>query len=234
MATGGAADFVEAFLEATKCDLDSPVTSNYGRKIVEYRDKAQVMADTLDGDTASLVRVRKAAKELHETTLLLQRQERELAAATREVAEYRAARAVDDSESEVGAALLKFSMLISELALLTTGLTRNVHNHLVHPMDVLLKDDFRSKMDLKKSVDKAVKDYETRFGKIERDVRLQNKMSGYTRSALSHSELSEQLSKERTCVQYELCKFLLTVGAIEDKKGPDLLRHFIDFFRSQE
>ncbi|VDK76665.1 unnamed protein product [Gongylonema pulchrum] len=34
-------------------------------------------------------------------------------------------------------------------------------------------------------------------------------------------------------VQYELCKFFMAVDTVEYRRGPQLLRHFMELVRSQ-
>ncbi|MFH4982580.1 hypothetical protein AB6A40_009289 [Gnathostoma spinigerum] len=58
---------VASFITSVKGDLDSPVTSNFGNRVGEYRAQAQRIADEIDGDSADFERMRRIAKEIEET-----------------------------------------------------------------------------------------------------------------------------------------------------------------------
>uniref|UniRef100_A0A183V977 Arf-GAP with coiled-coil, ANK repeat and PH domain-containing protein 2 n=1 Tax=Toxocara canis TaxID=6265 RepID=A0A183V977_TOXCA len=175
------------------------------------------------------------------------------------LAEKWTSRSENENDSDAAIALLKMELFLRGKAELASGQLRNWHNNMTHPLDLLVAapNDFRTK-----TVDKACRDYESRFLKAETEARKAAKQLGYTRSQLNHGELAEQLSRERLLVQYELCKvkrshfflfllplqfdkplrttclhffllFLLGMDSIEDKRGPQLLRHFMELFRNE-
>ncbi|MCP9265137.1 GTP-ase activating protein for Arf containing protein [Dirofilaria immitis] len=192
---------LSSFTTSVKADLDSPVTSNFGNRIVEYRAEAQRIVDEADGYAMDFERLRKAAK-----------------------------RSESQYESDVAVILMKMECHIKDEADLTNLQMRNWQNNIVNPFLTLVEiaREIRNR-----GVERSCRDYENKYMKAEADARKHAKHAGYTRSQLSHGELAEQLARERLMVQYELCKFLMSVDTIEDRRGPQLLRHFMELVRNQ-
>uniref|UniRef100_A0A158QAB9 Arf-GAP domain-containing protein n=1 Tax=Enterobius vermicularis TaxID=51028 RepID=A0A158QAB9_ENTVE len=221
----GGVNLISSFLTTVKADLDSPVTSNFGSRIFEYRSQAQHIADELDGDVIYFDRIRRVSKEVENLLVSLSRQMSALGSVAKE------------SESN-----------------LVSDQIRNWNNNMIHPLDLLMSapNELRNK-----GVDKACRDYDTKFVKAEAEAKKHAKswaveddfygilqtvgstvtrqiQSGYSRGQFSHGELAEELTNERVAVEYELCKFLLGVGGVEDKKSSQLVRHFLELFRGQQ
>jgi hypothetical protein len=166
---------LSSFIGATRADLDSPVTSNFGSRISDYRQRIDDIAMQLDMDRVEIERLRKGANELHSAIDNLRVHECAFADICKTVAEKWSTRAEHDVQLDTAAGLLKLSMLSAEKAQLLATQSRNVQNHLVHPFDVLLATSPNDQ--LKKCVDKTAKEYETKFLKLERDTRTQAKVA---------------------------------------------------------
>uniref|UniRef100_A0A673N2K7 ArfGAP with SH3 domain, ankyrin repeat and PH domain 2b n=1 Tax=Sinocyclocheilus rhinocerous TaxID=307959 RepID=A0A673N2K7_9TELE len=92
---------------------------------------------------------------------------------------------------------------------------------------------FRPVFDLKKTFDKAWKDYETKLGKIEKEKREHAKQHGLIRTEISGGEIAEEMEKERRLFQLQMCEYLIKVNEIKVKKGVDLLQNLIKYFHAQ-
>ncbi|XP_071190759.1 arf-GAP with SH3 domain, ANK repeat and PH domain-containing protein 1 isoform X2 [Salvelinus alpinus] len=101
-------------------------------------------------------------------------------------------------------------------------------------LDSLVKGDLKEvKGDLKKPFDKAWRDYENKFTKIEKEKRELAKQYGMVRTEVSGGEIAEELEKERRMFQLQMCEYLIKVNEIKTKKGVDLLQNLIKHYHSQ-
>ncbi len=108
-----------------------------------------------------------------------------------------------------------------------------MQNNLFFPLENLLKNDLKEKNELKKSLEKSLKDYDAKFTKLEKDRKAAAKESGWIRTDITHHEFAEELEGERKTLQLELCKFFLKINKINSKKGVDLLQHLVDYYHTQ-
>ncbi|GAA6078776.1 arf-GAP with SH3 domain, ANK repeat and PH domain-containing protein 1a isoform X1, partial [Tachysurus ichikawai] len=60
--------------------------------------------------------------------------------------------------------------------------------------------------DLKKPFDKAWKDYEAKFTKIEKEKREHAKQHGMIRTEITGAEIAEEMEKERRIFQLQMCE----------------------------
>nr|CRZ22109.1 Bm8154 [Brugia malayi] len=221
---------LSSFTTSVKADLDSPVTSNFGNRIAEYRVEAQRIVEETEGYTVDFERLRKASKEVEDTLVILVRQLLAFGQAAKEIATKWTSRSESQYESDVAVILMKMECHIKDEADLTNLQMRNWQSNIVTPFLTLVEigREIRNR-----GVERSCRDYENKYVKAEADARKHAKHAGYTRSQLGHGELAEQLTRERLMVQYELCKFLMSVDTVEDRRGPQLLRHFMELVRNQ-
>ncbi|XP_033727336.1 arf-GAP with SH3 domain, ANK repeat and PH domain-containing protein 2-like isoform X2 [Pecten maximus] len=112
-------------------------------------------------------------------------------------------------------------------------LVTKLNSMLLYPLDAFLKGDLKGvKGDMKKPFDKAWKEYETKFAKIEKEKKQQAKEAHMHRVEVCGSEIAEEMEKERKVFQLQLCEYFLKVNEIKTKKGVDLLLHLVDYYRA--
>uniref|UniRef100_A0A673CBU4 ArfGAP with SH3 domain, ankyrin repeat and PH domain 1b n=1 Tax=Sphaeramia orbicularis TaxID=375764 RepID=A0A673CBU4_9TELE len=123
---------------------------------------------------------------------------------------------------DLGTAFVKFSSLTKELSALL--------KNLVSEREVVKVLTFSIQIE---PFDKAWKDYEAKFTKIEKEKREHAKQHGMIRTEITGAEIAEEMEKERRLFQLQMCEYLIKVNEIKTKKGVDLLQNLIKYYHAQ-
>ena len=236
---------VNDFILATREDFRSPSTSSFTNKMISCRTTVNSIEDTLDTDRDGLTKMKKAVKAIYngmnghvDNEVYLSKSLERLGKTTSfstnalsVTSKHLGTNAMTkDQEPDIGAAFIKFSIVTKELSALMKTLMQNLNNVVMFPLDNILKGDLKGvKGDLKKPFDKAWRDYEGKFTKIEKEKRAQ----GYSRADITQADLAEEMEKERKIFQMQMCDYLLKANEIKTKKGVELLSHLVEYYHAQ-
>lgn len=98
------------------------------------------------------------------------------------------------------------------------------------PVDSLLKSELRGvKGEMKRPFDKAAKDYDSKYLKIEKEKKAQAKEVGMIRNEVTSAEIADEMEKERRVFQLQMCEVCLANFIIQFNYFPNhkLIKYFI-------
>jgi Arf-GAP/SH3 domain/ANK repeat/PH domain-containing protein len=218
---------VAEFVKETKDDYHSPITSTFVSRMAQFRNTIATLEETLDYDRDGLTKMKKAIKAIHTSGNAHVENEMYLSKALEKLGS-------KDHEDVIGEAFEKFSVVTNQLSLLKKTLMQNLNNIVMFPLDNLLKGDLRGiKGDLKRPFDKASKDYDSKYAKIEKEKKQQAKDAGLIRSEITAAEIADEMEKERRLFQLQMCEYLIKYNEIKTKKGIDLLQNLVEYYHAQ-
>jgi Arf-GAP/SH3 domain/ANK repeat/PH domain-containing protein len=141
---------------------------------------------------------------------------------------------LQEQDKELFAGFHKFSVVTKDLSTLMKSLMDRLHTSVLAPLDTLLKGDLKgAKGDMMRQYERARKEYEYKFSKIEKERKAIAKDAGFSRTEISPAEVADEMEKERKNYQLHACEYLIKVNEINTKKGAELLQNLVGYYHAQ-
>lgn len=216
------------FMRDTWDDFKSPTTSTFTKNMSNYKNLVSTLEEKLDADRSGLTKMKKSVKALYNAGKRHAESDVTISENLENVSKSNM-----QQENEIAEGFKQFSLLARELSTSLNEMVSKLHSMLLYPLEAFLKGDLKGvKGDMRKLFDKASKEYEAKFSKIEKEKKQQAKDAGMIRTEVDGSEIAEDMLKERKVFQLQLCEYLIKVNDIKTKKGVELLLHLVEYYKA--
>ncbi|XP_068125370.1 arf-GAP with SH3 domain, ANK repeat and PH domain-containing protein 3-like [Hyperolius riggenbachi] len=200
---------------------DSPQgpLSNFLSRAQKCRQGVMALEESLESDLQVLGRIRKSVRSIYTTGLSFVNAQESYMEALQSLGSNQ----LTSSNHELTTGFLNLSVLSRELCALFNNMIQNLNSILSFPLDSLLRVELKDgRMELRKQAEKSWKECEIRATKK-------------TRLGASRTELdnAEDCDRERKQFQLHLSEYLLKLGDLQMKQGPDFLECLIKSFHAQ-
>ncbi|KAM4701225.1 arf-GAP with SH3 domain, ANK repeat and PH domain-containing protein 3 [Discoglossus pictus] len=188
-------------------------------RVQKCRQEVTALEESLDSDLQVLSRIRKSVRSVH-TSGLAHVDDQDMFV---EALQSLGSNQLSSNNHELSTGFLNLSVLSRELSALFSNMIQNLNSILSFPLDSLLRGDLKDgRLEAKKQTDRTWKEYEMR---VMKKTRL-----GVPRA---DPESPDEAERERRVFQLHMCEYLIKLGELQIKQGPDLLQCLIKFFHAQ-
>ncbi|XP_075709521.1 arf-GAP with SH3 domain, ANK repeat and PH domain-containing protein 3-like [Rhinoderma darwinii] len=206
------------FQEVSSEYLQGPLPSVLGR-VQKCRQGVSALEESLETDLQVLGRIRKSVRSIYTSGLSFVEAQDSFVEALQSLGSNQ----LSSNNHELTTGFLNLSVLSRELGALFSNMIHNLNSILSFPVDSLLRGDLRDgRMELRKQADRSWKECEIRMSKKAR--------SGGSRV---ESDSTDDADREKQQFQLHLCEYLLKLGELQVKQGPDFLECLIKAFHAQ-
>ncbi|XP_077151747.1 arf-GAP with SH3 domain, ANK repeat and PH domain-containing protein 3-like isoform X2 [Ranitomeya variabilis] len=206
------------FHEVSSEHLQGPFPSVLGR-VQRCRLGVSALEESLETDLQVLGLIRKSVRSVYTSGLSFVEAQESFVEALQALGSNQ----LSTSNHELTTGFLNLSVLSRELGALFSNMIHNLNSILSFPVDSLLRGDLKDgRMELKKQADRSWKECEIRMAKKAR--------SGGTQAESDSTEDSDRGKKQ---FQLNLCEYLIKLGEMQVKQGPDFLECLIKAFHAQ-
>ncbi|XP_069827720.1 arf-GAP with SH3 domain, ANK repeat and PH domain-containing protein 3-like [Dendropsophus ebraccatus] len=206
------------FKEVCAEHLQGPLPNILGR-VQRCRQGVSALEESLETDLQVLGRIRKSVRSICTSGLSFVEAQESFVEALQSLGSNQ----LSSNNHELTTGFLNLSVLSRELGALFGNMIHNLNSILSFPLDSLLRGDIKDgRIELRKQADRSWKECEIRMTKKAR--------SGGSRI---ESDCTEDADREKKLFQLHLCEYLLKLGELQVKQGPDVLECLIKAFHAQ-
>uniref|UniRef100_A0A8C5P7U0 ArfGAP with SH3 domain, ankyrin repeat and PH domain 3 n=1 Tax=Leptobrachium leishanense TaxID=445787 RepID=A0A8C5P7U0_9ANUR len=188
-------------------------------KVQRCRQEISAQEESLEANLQVLTKIRKSIRNIHSSGLThVDAQEGYI-----DALQALGSNQLSLNNHELSTGFLNLSVLSRELTSLFNTMMHNLNSILSFPLESLVRGDLKDgRLELRKQADRSWKEYEIKVSK-------KNRMT----VPRIETEANEETDRERKLFQLHLCEYLLKLGDMQVKQGPDFLQCLIKFFHAQ-